>query len=403
MKTNQPSIRTIGGSKIREHTRTHPWITFTIDLRRASPAFWMALGEAQSKCEHLAGVPLQPEIAKHLHGVYLAKGIQATTAIEGNTLSEEEVLERIDGKKTLPPSKEYMGQEIDNVLGAANEILEKIEQEEYKPLNLEMISAFNRQILNRLEVQDHVTPGEIRTCSVGVAGYRGAPAQDCQYLMEELCRWLESDAFRPPPEQRIAYGLIKAVVAHIYIAWIHPYGDGNGRTARLVEVKTLLEAGAPSVAGHLLSNHYNMTRTEYYRQLDRASKNGGNILPFIQYAVEGFVDQLREQIRLVKYQLWDVSWRNYIHELFRNSNSAADVRRRHLALAISMAKKAVPVKDLTGLTPKLAQEYASKTRKTLTRDLNALIELDLIKKTEDGYTDRAETILAFLPVRREFD
>ena len=49
------------------------------------------LGEALSKCQHLAGVPLKPKAAEELSMVYLARGVQATTAIEGNTLSQREV------------------------------------------------------------------------------------------------------------------------------------------------------------------------------------------------------------------------------------------------------------------------------------------------------------------------
>lgn len=52
------------------------------------------LGEAASKCEHIAGVPLRPSVAQELHRLYLAKGALATTAIEGNTLTENEVLQR---------------------------------------------------------------------------------------------------------------------------------------------------------------------------------------------------------------------------------------------------------------------------------------------------------------------
>ena len=89
--------------------KTHPWISFKINMTRAKPTFWMLLGEAASKCEHIAGVPLQPETAKRLHQLYLAKGAAATTAIEGNTLTEEEVLQHIEGKLELPASKEYLG------------------------------------------------------------------------------------------------------------------------------------------------------------------------------------------------------------------------------------------------------------------------------------------------------
>ena len=55
----------------------------------------------------------------------------------------------------------------------------------------------------------------------------------------------------------------------------------------------LVISGVPAPAAHLLSNHYNQTRSEYYRQLGRASQSGGDVLPFITYAVRGFVDGLR--------------------------------------------------------------------------------------------------------------
>ena len=58
----------------------------------------MNLGEARSKCEHIAGVPLRPTVARELHQLYLAKGVLGTTAIEGNTLSEEQVRQLLEGQ-----------------------------------------------------------------------------------------------------------------------------------------------------------------------------------------------------------------------------------------------------------------------------------------------------------------
>ena len=78
------------------------------------------LGECKSKFEHIAGTPLQPDIAENLHYLYLAKGILGTTAIEGNTLSEEEALRFLDGKLSLPPSREYLAQELKNIEAACN-------------------------------------------------------------------------------------------------------------------------------------------------------------------------------------------------------------------------------------------------------------------------------------------
>jgi hypothetical protein len=52
---------------MRTFERTHPWISFRIDLRKAAPSLWLLLGEAASKCEHIAGVPLRPSVAQSLH------------------------------------------------------------------------------------------------------------------------------------------------------------------------------------------------------------------------------------------------------------------------------------------------------------------------------------------------
>ncbi|MCD4699808.1 MAG: Fic family protein, partial [Phycisphaerae bacterium] len=88
---------------------SHPWVNFRVDLRSLGYLTWMALGECVSKCEHIANTPLCPATRDELHLIYLAKGVQATAAIEGNTLSQAEAMDRIRGGSSLPPSKEYLG------------------------------------------------------------------------------------------------------------------------------------------------------------------------------------------------------------------------------------------------------------------------------------------------------
>ena len=363
----------------------------------------MFLGEAASKCEHLANVPLRPSTAEQLHRLYLAKGVLATTAIEGNTLSEEEVVRHLEGKLQLPPSKEYLTREIDNIVAACNEIAEQVRGGTPPTLSVAKIKEFDRRVLHSLDLGEGVVPGEIRAHSVGIARYRGAPAEDCEYLLQQLCDWLNGSDFQPPEdlgELHVVYAIIKAVLAHLYLAWIHPFGDGNGRTARLVEFMILVTSGVPGPAAHLLSNHYNQTRSEYYRQLDRASQSGGDVLPFITYAARGLVDGLRAQLERIREQQWDVTWENYVHERFRSRTSPSDVRRRHLLLDLSEREQPVPISRLRDLTPRLAAAYAKKTAKTLSRDVNALVEMGLLESTQEGYRAKKEIILGFLPLRR---
>jgi len=385
---------------------THPWLTFHLNMERARPSLWMLLGETASKCEHIAGIPLQPETAKQLHQLYLAKGAAATTAIEGNTLTEDEVLKRIEGRLVLPPSKEYLGREVDNIVNACNQIAAEVASEDIV-LNSVLIKRFNKQVLAGLDLGEGVVPGEIRTYPVVVGNvYRGAPAEDCSALLDRLCVWLNGPDYKAPDGTKhigfeIIYAVIKAIVAHIYLAWIHPFGDGNGRTARLVEFAILLGAGIPQPACHLLSNHYNHTRARYYQQLDYASKSGGDMLPFIEYAVQGLVDGLREQLSSVRDQQWTVSWVNYVHGIFRDRKRIADRRQRDLVLDLSERSEPVPIGKLAELSPRIAKDYVSKTSRTLSRDLAEIEKLGLIERTPHGIRARREIILAFLPWRRK--
>jgi Fic family protein len=386
---------------MRTYEKTHPWLKFALDLRKSDFEFWMTLGEAQSKCEHISSVPLKPETAKRLHQIYLAKGSLATTAIEGNTLSEKEVLDRIEGKLELPPSKEYLGQEIDNVVLGCNSIGDRLFREGSIKLCVDDMKKYNKMILEKLTLEKDIIPGEIRTYSVGVGRYRAAPAEDCEYLLGKLCEWLNTDFIAPKEEYRMAFGILKAIIAHLYLAWIHPFGDGNGRAARMIEFQALIISGIPSAAAHLLSNHYNETRKEYYKQLDESTKLPDGEFSFIKYALRGFVEGLKNQLAVVKQQQLEVTWENYVHDVFKGKDSPANERRRHLILDLSNQNEPIIISKIKEITPRVAADYSKKTSRTLVRDLSELIELDLIefKKEEGGIRVKKEKILAFLPRR----
>jgi len=381
-------------AKVMDYEKTHPWLAFSCDVRRFSHSLWMNLGEARSKCEHLSGVPLRPKTQQELNAVYLAKGIAATTAIEGNTLSEEQVRKRIEGTLVLPKSQEYMGKEIDNILAACNEEVAKVFTQAV-PVSIDLINGFNRRVLDGLSVEEDVLPGQLRRHSVGVARYLAPRADDCPKLMQRLIDWLNSDDFKADEVFGLAKPLMGAVIAHLYLAWIHPYGDGNGRTARLLEMFILVSAGIPSPAAHLFSNHYNKTRGEYYRQLDAASKSK-DIVHFIEYAIAGFVDGIQEQIEIVQADQLDIAWRNYVHERFRESSEVGK-RQRELCLELGRMKTPVAVNMLDGLSSRQWSDYGSKTSKTLIRDIKKLVEMQLVVVEEGFVRANFQLMQGFLP------
>ncbi len=378
---------------------SHPWIKFRLDLSQMAWQFWELIGEAKSKCVHIETTPIPPGVSSELASLYLAKGALATTAIEGNTLNEEQALQAIEGQLRLPVSQEYQRREIENIVSACEAIASEVIRDREFKITPGRLADLNREVLAGLELEDGVVPGEYRDGSVVVGNvYRGAPAGDCEFLIERLCEWLNGENFSRCEDRREKFmrAFLRAVLAHVYIAWIHPFGDGNGRTARLVEFGILTAAGVPAISAHLLSNHYNATREVYYRQLNQASRSGGELAPFLHYAVEGFVEGLEEQLERVREINYNSAWREYVDETFAGKSTPTTRRRRELVLALP-TKEFVRRANISRLTPELAVMYADKQSKTTTRDLNELEKLGLIERGPEGIRAKSEVMLGFLP------
>jgi len=382
-------------------SQTHPLISFEISLHVTNAELWLLLGEARAKREYLSQALLLPDVAQELHRLYLAKGVLATTAIEGNTLSEAEVLQHLRGELELPPSKKYLEREIDNLIRACNLIGAKAQSGESLAVTEGAIAELNVQVLEGLDLPQDVAPGRLREHEIEVARHRAPAPRECGPLLKSLCEWLNGPDFEPPAAEGMAevYAILKAIVAHVYLDWIHPFGDGNGRTGRLVEFMILVDAGLPPPSAHLLSNHYNQTRTEYYRQLDQANWSG-DLMPFLLYAVRGFVDQMRQQLAVIHEQNRSLIWKRHVEDKSPGPPSEAQTRRRELALALAQAGT-TSVARLKELTPRLAGMYGAKTLKTLSRDLHALEAQALVVRVDgEAYRARVEALQLLLRQRR---
>ena len=147
----------------------------------------------------------------------------------------------------------------------------------------------------------------------------------------------------------------------------------------------------------MLQSFYNDTRSRYYRELDEASRrHNGHLGAFLDYAVYGFRDQLLEQLKpLVKEQELS-AWRDYVEERLNTVRSTAVVRARRKQLACELAEfgRSGLHRDhvLRDTSNQLVRLYGDRTTKTVTRDINALIKLGLVRACQTRESENSQWV-----------
>jgi len=356
------------------------------------------LGQCYAYINSMINIPIQPEYHQQLHTVSLNKGALATTAIEGNTLTEEELIEILNGKN-LAPSKRYQQQEVQNIIDAFNFIFkELIQKKNPEIISPELIKRFNEMVGRDIGENFNGNPGQLRRRNVTVGAYRPPSFELVKDMVKKLCDWLLKE-FHYGHDQTFDEAVIQAIVTHVYIAWIHPFLDGNGRTARLLEFYLLMRAGVPSIASHVLSNHYNNTRTEYYRQLQNASETG-ELSAFIVYSLEGFCDGLENIIKIIHKDQTEITWKNYVHdkmEKIQEEGKSKKTMQRIKQLAYYIkADKFYSINEIRIINYKIADEYIGLNEITLRRDLDLLVEKGLLKTEKNKFCANYELLNSFL-------
>lgn len=365
--------------------REYSHLTFKIQWQLSRRCLIM-LGQCVAYIKAINNTPIMPHYYDELMLLALRKGAQATTAIEGNTLSDEEIARLQEGEK-LPPSKEYQEIEVKNILNAFNEILiETVYNNKEQLVSSELLLRFHKLVGQNLGEHFNAIPGQFRNNDVVVGTYRCPDYRDVIPLIDKYCNWLRTEFKYEDGKQLFSDIIIQSIVAHVYLEWIHPFGDGNGRTGRLIEFYILSRGGNPDITLHILSNHYNNTRPEYYRQLEKASKTN-SLTDFIEYALTGFRDGL--QITLEKIQASQLlnTWQKYVYDKFGDieiGQKEVFKRRRTLGLEIPIDRK-FTFKEIPELNIKLARLYSAKSDKTLERDLEELIKNKIIIFQENKY------------------
>ena len=206
------------------------------------------------------------------------KTIQASLAVEQNTLTLEQVTAVIEGKTVLGLPKEI--QEVRNAF-AAYEALEH-----WHPYQIDDLLAAHALLLHGL-IDD---AGHWRSKGAGI--YRGEqlvhmapPASQIPRLMADLFEWLANTDAHP---------LIASAAFHYEFEFIHPFGDGNGRIGRLWQ--TLILSHWQPMLAFLPVETVIKHRQQTYYQLLTESDQKSDCSAFIEFLLQAIEDSLQEAI-----------------------------------------------------------------------------------------------------------
>ena len=328
--------------------------------------------------ETVVDLPILPELSSHLEPDIMYSSISGTAMIEGNPIKGEDVKRIADGED-IESYTQKDKQEIKNLIKAYN-LLSSIEPSgEPFILTEELIKELHEIITSDVPHENN-EPGRYRNRLVYVGdkahGGKYTPPKildDIKNLMAEFIDWINSKnvvTLNP---------FLRAGLAHYHFCLIHPFGDGNGRTARLLE-SLLLQSSNIKYAPKELSNYYYRNVDDYYSAFSKSIKLKKDVTPFIEFILKASVKSLEGIKDSIIYFIRKFSLR----DLYTFQRQHKVITKRQFDLLSLLLDNPIDftLKDLLEKNP-FAILYSTVTTQTARRDLKRLTEMDYLNISED--------------------
>ncbi len=252
-----------------------------------------ALMSIESSRRALADLPLDVAVLAGLRQSARLQSTHFSTQIEGNRLTQEEVVRAVSGGVVLGRERDVV--EV-RCLYAAIAWSEAFADSAVR-LTVECVQRLHGLIMTGKEAPTPFRDGQnvIRNSGTGTIVYLPPEAPEVPRLMTELVDWTNAALAAgelPPP--------VVAAIVHCQFAAIHPYYDGNGRTARLLTNIVLHRAGYGLKGLYSLEEYYARNLGGYYRALTIGPSHNyhfgraeAEITGFVEYFCVGMADAVQ--------------------------------------------------------------------------------------------------------------
>ncbi len=288
---------------------------------------------------------LEAHHSTHIEGTQLTLS-QAQRILEGKpikSIKQDDRQELLNYKEAMDFVSEYLGKKLhitEDLIQDIHQILVRdvrggtLEPGQYRKVQNYVVNSLTREII-----------------------YTPPPPSKVPQFMEEFVEWLNSDSDISPV-------LIAGISQHHFVD-VHPFLDGNGRTARVLSTLILYQNGYDFKKLFSISEYYDKNRHKYYDTIQSVRDNDMDMTVWLEYFTEGLRNQLMEVKtkgeKAIKKEIVDVKIKDF------NLNP-----RQQKALDYLLENQSI--------NNSLYQNICKTIKRTATRDLTDLVELGLLEK-----------------------
>lgn len=345
------------------------------DLKLLTPAFESPLTDLIIELDHLRrkelGGSTHPKVFFQLKHLFHTLESIGSARIEGNNTTIAEYIEtKLEGGKSS--NQDII--EIRNIENAMAFIEESIAD---YPINKFFLNQIHTMIVDNLTPppngEGDLTPGLYRENNLKINKSSHVPPDWLRVndYMNELFEFIGQ-------KHSGKYDLIKAALAHHRFVWVHPFGNGNGRTVRLFTYAMLVKAGFNVNVGRIINPTavFCSNRTNYYNYLSEADTGTEEgLTAWVMYVLEGLKEEIEKIDKLSDYEFLS---KEILVPMLKNS-----LERKYITeLEAKILKKVIDKQVIQA--DDIKDLFKGKASSEISRQIKKLIDKKMLEPEEEG-------------------
>lgn len=243
--------------------------------------------------------------------------------------------------------------------------LENIDSDIDKDYMVRLWKILTKETLEDDEVTEAYRDDQVYIHKGSEIIYEGPVADKVDQMMDDLYSYIDQYDLESP--------IVKACIIHYYFVYVHPFFDGNGRTARALMNLFLIKSGYEFFKYFSISKILTEKRKQYYAAIENCEANDSDLTYFIDFYTKLLLDTMKS----IRKTYLGHFGKKVIMDLFYDLDIILNDRQEKLVSTLFKSdKKLIDVKEYTKKY-KVVQETARK-------DLQELVDLGVLKRIKRG-------------------